>query len=193
MPDDRKHPMRDRSEVDWQAEVGRLAQVVYAVCNRFGLQQADVEEAFQDTWRIALDKPEVPADAGMPRWIAAIAAWCARDVRRRRRRELAASGDLARDVPDPDEPRPEDVVAAVEREAAVRAALATLPEEYRRVIEEHYLGTAPLTHDELARRLGQARGSVSRRLRKALDELRRRLREVDPWFGRDPDEGAPGD
>jgi RNA polymerase sigma-70 factor (ECF subfamily) len=55
----------------------------------------------------------------------------------------------------------------------VRAALAQLPDEQRRLIETGFFGG--VTHEEMARRLGIPLGTVKTRIRSGLRKLRAAL------------------
>jgi len=92
----------------------------------------------------------------------------------RGRRERHATADLSPLNPS-GEPDPADAAGRDETRARVRDAVARLPEEDRHLFElRHWAG---LSHQEIARRLGMARKSVARWLRRVTVELHRYLRE----------------
>jgi len=66
---------------------------------------------------------------------------------------------------------------ALDQEASrLRAALETLSDEQREVIEQAYLGD--LTHTEIRQRTGLPMGTIKSRIRLALERLRHELKEL---------------
>jgi len=60
----------------------------------------------------------------------------------------------------------------------LRAALAALNPEQRRMVEAAYMGD--LTHAEISDRTGLPLGTVKSRIRLALDRLRHELKDLRP-------------
>lgn len=146
----------------------RYAGRVKGYLMRTGTSAADADEIAQDVmvavWRHAARFD--PARAAASTWIFAIARNRRIDVARR-----------VRPVPDPDDPLlnpdPEPdafaVLNAAEREGALRAAVAGLGEEQRRVlVASFYEG---LSHAEIAAREGLPLGTVKSRIRLAFARL----------------------
>ncbi len=75
-------------------------------------------------------------------------------------------------------PAPDGLVVAAETQAQIRAALATMPEQERIVIELAY--GQELSQSEIAERLGWPLGTVKTRTRRALRALRIALGSLDP-------------
>ncbi len=67
-----------------------------------------------------------------------------------------------------------DIVNRNEEAARVRAALAELPAEQREAVELAFF--TALTHEEIAKRLGEPLGTVKARIRRGLLKLRDRMR-----------------
>jgi RNA polymerase sigma-70 factor, ECF subfamily len=119
-------------------------------------------------------------------WVLSITRNRALDALRRRRRwwrkaerwERARSDESGTEVPTPDPA--EASVPGWPVHQQVHAALASLPEEQRRVVLLAYF--EGLTHSEIARRTGQPLGTVKTRLRIAQGKLAETLRQVKDWF-----------
>jgi RNA polymerase sigma-70 factor (ECF subfamily) len=140
---------------------------------RLGLEAAQAEEVAQEVmvtvWRKAASFD--PRQAGVATWIFRIARNRRIDVFRREQR-----GGL-----DPDDPglqpapqdRPDQAHEAAGREARVRAAMAELPEDQRRLVREAFY--EDLSHGQIADKTGLPLGTVKSRLRAAFARLRLRL------------------
>ena len=91
------------------------------------------------------------------------------------RRKAANMLDFTDDLPDApaDAPDAADTLAAVEDAAAVRAAVAALPEVFREVVVFRYF--EDLTVPEIAQVLGVPEGSVKSRLNRAKQRIRNML------------------
>jgi len=119
-------------------------------------------------------------------WILSIARNRALDALRRRRRwwrkaarwEQATTAELGDPTPEP--PPHEAAVQGWPLHRQVHAALATLPEEQRRVVLLAYF--EGLTHSEIARRTGQPLGTVKTRLRIAQQKLAEALQDLKDWM-----------
>jgi RNA polymerase sigma-70 factor, ECF subfamily len=147
----------------------RFAPRVKAYLLRLGLDNATAEEQSQEVllivWRKAVQFD--PARASAAAWIFTIARNLRIDAARRAQR--------APPVPDPaDDPLPmpaaDAILAAEDRSARVRAALAALPAEQADVIRLAFFDDR--AHADIERVLGIPLGTVKSRLRLAMSRLR---------------------
>lgn len=147
-----------------------FAPRVKGLLRRGGSDDAKAEELAQETLLTVWRKAHLydPAKAAPATWIFCVARNIRIDaIRRERRPEVDVDDPLL--VADGD-PLPDASFEAGEREARVRAALATLPPEQVRVLElSFYEGKA---HGEIALALGLPLGTVKSRLRLAFGRLR---------------------
>jgi RNA polymerase sigma-70 factor (ECF subfamily) len=149
----------------------RFASRAFGVARRVLRNDAEAEEVLQDTfvevWRSATRYD--PRRAAPERWILTMARTRAID----RLRQNGARGRLADNLQV--QPRSEAAPAADEqmshrREAKrLRDALATLPVEQRRVLEQAY--DAGLSQSEIAEATGTPLGTVKTRTRMAMMKL----------------------
>lgn len=149
----------------------RYSRAVYAVVRRMvgdpGRSEDVVQEAFASVWRAARGyRRERGSGAG---WMFAISRNAAADALRARR--PVAVGDL----PDQADPGlgPEERTAAGLEAFKVHAAVDSLPEREREVIELAYF--SGLSQSEVAERLSLPLGTVKTRTRSGLARLAERL------------------
>jgi RNA polymerase sigma-70 factor (ECF subfamily) len=142
------------------------------ITNDAALAQDAVQEAFVGVWRNSARYAE--GRASVRTWMLSIAHHRAIDIVRRRRPASPLpeieDGSAALTVPDvwPEVARASDA-------AAVRTAMATLPQAQRTAIELAYF--SGLTQTEIAAREDVPLGTVKSRVRLALAALRRELEE----------------
>ncbi len=141
-----------------------------------------VSDVFVQLWR-HIDQHDAGRGPLVP-WILSIARNRALDALRRRRRWWSKSARLeqahAVDVGAVPPAAPHEAAVPgwpVHRE--VHAALATLSEEQRRVVQLSYF--EGLSHREIAQRLHQPLGTVKTRLRTAHQRLTESLRHLKDW------------
>jgi RNA polymerase sigma-70 factor (ECF subfamily) len=151
----------------------RHAAVAYALARRIMGTPAAAEEvtqeAFLSAWRAAARYD--PARASVRTWLLGIVHHRAIDaLRRRDRRERGEVGDERIAEQLASERRTEEEVAEREEADSVRALLAALPAEQRRVIELAYF--RGYTQTEIAELIDAPLGTVKGRMRLALEKLR---------------------
>lgn len=125
-----------------------------------------VQEVFLEVWKRAATFDV--ARGTISSWVASIARSRAIDRLRSRGTADRTAAQLATEPP-PAAPSPlEDVEQRIWRDK-VGAALTTLPEDQRAVLEQAYF--EGLTQREIAERTGQPLGTVKTRVRLALEKL----------------------
>jgi RNA polymerase sigma factor (sigma-70 family) len=158
----------------WVALVERYAPLIWSICRRHGLGDADAEDAGQNVWL------KLVGQLGSIREPAALPGWLATTTRRECVRILRAAPGL-RDtgylqdvgtVPDHDAEAADQLLLKAERHMALRQALADLPPCCQQLITL-LTSDPPLTYAEISVRLGIAVGSIGPSRSRCLDKLRR--------------------
>jgi RNA polymerase sigma factor (sigma-70 family) len=163
--------LNDGAEDDFAELVRRHGPLVWGVCRRALPDAADAEDAFQATFLVLLRRGrKLTGYPTIGPWLHKVAAWTARNVRRRNARRLARQSAL-----------PEHIAApATDRDLPldIDAALLTLPEKFRSpIVLCHLLG---LSRADAAERLGCAEGTLSAWLSRGLARLRAKFGGLDP-------------
>jgi RNA polymerase sigma factor (sigma-70 family) len=156
----------------YEALVRANEEIAFRVAYVITRNAADAEDAAQEgflkAWR-ALGR--FRADAPFRPWLLQIVANEARNRRRSagRRAQLALRAERAAGSGGA-APSPEDAVLAGDERRRLLAALDTLPDDARLVLECRYL--LGLSEEETAAALGVRRGTVKSRTARALDRLK---------------------
>lgn len=156
-------------EVIFDRHAAVAFSLAYRICGRQAIAEDIVQESFLSLWRSGA---RYEATRGSVR------SWILGTVHNRAidsfRKERATS---SRDVGDEGlaerMPAPQRTEAEIERRddaRLLRAALVTLPEEQRRVIELAYFGG--FSHTQIAELLGLPAGTVKGRMRLGLTKMR---------------------
>lgn len=144
---------------------------------RLGSDAATAEEVVQDVmltvWRKA-DRFD-PVKATAYTWIFVIARNRRIDMLRRERATVVYGVEFP-EAPDEETPLASDAMAASQRDASVRDAMADLSPEQQEVVRRAFFEEEP--HTVIAAALDLPLGTVKSRLRLAFKKLRDRLEDV---------------
>lgn len=155
----------------------RYLRPVHAVAASFLPEQADVEDAAQETFMRALDGiRNFDPDRPFAPWLYQIARNVARNHLRRRARYGVPESDLTEtEIPDPG-PSPATGAELSELRAQLEAAIRELPEQRRTAFRLADVDGYP--PKEVARIMGLTAGGVRAHLHHARRDLRARLTET---------------
>jgi len=148
-----------------------FAPRIKAFLMKSGASAALAEECAQDVMATLWQKAGQfdPARASVATWIFTIARNRRIDALRRSRRPEPEALDWGPDT----EPDQAEVYEVAQENQRLGAALATLPDKQRALIERAYYGD--LTHSEIALETGLPLGTIKSRIRLALDRLRHQM------------------
>ena len=157
------------ADAAFAALVQRHGPMVWGVCRRALDDPHAAADAFQATFLVLVRKAgSIRVDDSLGRWLYGVSRRVAirarRTAARRASRETAGVEALAAPDPAPDH---SEWLAELDRE------IARLPERYRAAVVLCDLGGT--THEEAARQLGCAVGTVGSRLSRGRERLRERL------------------
>jgi len=163
----------------FEALFDHFAPRVKAYLRRSGMSDAQADELAQETllkvWRKASQFER--SSGGASTWIYTIARNLRIDAARRERRGGAyETQDIDAEFRVDESPNPEARAATGQTETRVRAAIAALSLEQRRVLELSFY--QDLAHGEIAKSLCLPLGTVKSRLRLAMGRLRGLLGEL---------------
>lgn len=140
---------------------------------RLGTEPARAEEIAQEVMVILWRKAALfdPAKSSLPTWLYRIARNRRIDMARRGRFDAVEFDEAVHDVVD--DADVEGRFDAQQREEAVRAAMASLPEEQLSLVRLAFFDG--LSHSQISERTGLPLGTVKSRIRLAFTRLRRAL------------------
>jgi RNA polymerase sigma factor (sigma-70 family) len=158
----------------WDALVERYAPLIWSICRRHRLTDADAADVSQNVWLHLLDHLDsLRYPLALPAWLATTTRReCGRVLRAARGPLAAGCGLDAQSLPDEQAPDADQELLAAERHAALREALGDLPADCQRLIAL-LIADPPLPYAEISARLGIPVGSIGPTRRRCLDKLRR--------------------
>lgn len=165
--------IRDRQcQNSFAAIFQHFAPRVKAYLIKTGSQADMAEEVTQDVMATLWRKAHMfdPAKASVATWIFTIARNRRIDFVRRNRRPEPEDLPWGPEA----EPEQEDVMVLQQETERLGAALKTLPDKQRKLVERAYFGD--LSHSQIAEETGLPLGTIKSRIRLALDRLRREMR-----------------
>jgi len=165
---------RHGDERAWRALVERYASLIWSICRRYRLSEADTEDVGQSVWLLLVDQLDRIRDP------AALPGWLATTTRRKCAQVAsAAQGPLvpqyvldAEILPDERAETVEQILLIAERHAVLREAFADLPSFGQRLIAM-LIADPPLPYAEISARLGIPVGSIGPTRARYLERLRR--------------------
>ena len=159
-------------EQAWDALVERYTPLVWSICRRHRLGDADADDVGQSVWlqlTAQLDKVRDPA--ALPGWLATTTRReCVRVVEAARRSQ--ASGYVLESIPDEQMGMAEHELLVAERHAALREAFTRLPPCCQWLIAL-LIEDPPVPYAQISARLGIPAGSIGPSRGRCLEKLRR--------------------
>jgi RNA polymerase sigma factor (sigma-70 family) len=158
----------------WDALVERYTPLIWSICRRHRLNDADADDVGQSVWLALVDQLDRVRDpAALPGWLATtVRRECLRVLRATRGPLAAGPGLDAEILPDERAETAEQELLAAERHAALREAFRTLPPGGQQLIAM-LIQDPPVPYAEISVRLGIPVGSIGPNRSRCLDKLRR--------------------
>jgi len=157
----------------WDALVERYAPLIWSICRRYRLGNADAEDVNQSVWLILVDQlAALREPAALPGWLATTTQReCGRVLRAAHRTQ--PGGQMLEDsIPDALAATVEEELLKAERHAALREAFACLSPSRQQLIAI-LIEDPPVSYTEISARLGIPVGSIGPTRRRCLDQIRR--------------------
>ena len=161
----------------WAALIDKYKNLIYSIPVKHGLHQ-EAGDIFQSVCLDLLSElPRLREPKAIAKWLIQTCYHKCLASRRRSERhvELGEEDDATQPAA---APVPEEMLAEVQREQAVRDALSSLPERCERMVRMLFYQDPPLPYDEVARQLGIATGSVGFIRGRCLTRLRKQLSKM---------------
>jgi len=167
----------DRDAWDWIVE--RYAPLVYATCQRYRLPAHEVEDVGQRVWLLLLEQiGNLREPAALPGWLATTTSReCLRALRAAQRSQ-PLPGWSAHDAMD--DATVDAKILAVQRDAALHAAMAGLPKRCRQLLAM-LVSDPPRSYAEISAELGIPIGSIGPQRSRCLERLRRSIAVTARW------------
>lgn len=153
----------------WDGIVRRYADLIWAICRRFGLAGGDADDVAAAVWlRLVERLGTIREPAALPGWIATTARRECLQARRSAARTLPL--ELER-YPAGTDPVSDEWLLAEERRHALRVAFAELPERCRRLLALLFR-EPPMPYVEIGETLQMKVPSIGPTRMRCLDRLR---------------------
>jgi RNA polymerase sigma factor (sigma-70 family) len=165
---------RNGDQRAWDALVERYAPLVWSICRRYQLGDADAEDVSQNVWLRLVDQLSSLRDpAAIPGWLATTTQReCGRAVRAARSPRAAALVPEVENIPGVEIGMAEQELLIAERHAALREAFSHLPPCCRQLIAL-LIEDPPVPYAQISARLGIPVGGIGPSRGRCLDRLRR--------------------
>jgi RNA polymerase sigma factor (sigma-70 family) len=165
----------DGDEHAWHALVDRYKNLVRSISVKAGLSQDEASDAFQGVFvEVLRGLPKLREPKALTKWIIQISVAECRRARRDARLTAMDDGDFE-SIQDTSASPPAEMLVQVERENAVREAVASLPSRCQNLIRMLFFEGKPRSYAETAASLGLAPGSIGFIRERCLDKLRKAL------------------
>ena len=164
---------RNRDKQAWDDLVERYAPLIWSICRRHQLGDADADIVGQNVWLLLVNQlGKIRDPAALPGWLATTTRReCTRILNKAQARQAARHEPDAENIPDGRAETIEQGLLAAERHAALRQAFTHLPPRDQQLIAL-LIEDPPVPYAEISTRLGIAVGSIGPNRRRCLDKLR---------------------
>jgi RNA polymerase sigma factor (sigma-70 family) len=158
----------------WDELVERFIPLIWSICSKYRLGDADVENVGQNVWLQLMNHlGKIRDPVALPGWLATVTRReCFRVMGATQRSSAAGYVIGAELIANEQSGTAEQDLLAAERHATMREAFATLPLSGQRLIAL-LLEDPPMSYAEISSRLGIPVGSIEPTRRRCLDKLRR--------------------
>jgi len=161
----------------WAAVMGKYKRLIYSIPIKFGARPEDAAEIFQAVCAdLVAELPRLRRHEALKPWLMRVTRHKTLHWKTRVRREsLWAQADDATDALAMADGAGAKLLEDVQREQALREAVASLPPRCREMVRLLFFEQPPLPYTEVARRLGLATGSIGFIRGRCLKKLRSQL------------------
>jgi RNA polymerase sigma factor (sigma-70 family) len=164
---------RNGDQQAWNALVDRYAPLIWSICRRYQLNDADAEDVGQFVWLRLVDQLDNLRDpAALPGWLVTTTRRECFRVQRATCSPSAGGQVLDENIPDEQAVAADHELLVAERNAALREAFAHLSPANQQLLAL-LMADPPVPYAEISARLGISVGSIGPKRGRCLDRLRR--------------------
>ena len=158
----------------WDALVERFSPLIWSICRKHRLSDADAEDVGQNVWLQLMGQlGKIRDPAALPGWLVTVTRReCLRVMGAKQRPPMAGHVIDAEIIADGQSEAAEQKLLATERHDALREAFAALPPSGRQLIAL-LLEDPPVSYAEISARLSIPVGSIGPTRRRCVNKLRR--------------------
>ncbi len=158
----------------WEALLAKYQRLIYSIPIKYGMSPADAGDVFQQVCIQLLAKLETLRDPrSLPAWLIRITSHECFHLARREQRFQPVDEQYA--PPATDSELPDRLLRELEQEQLVREAVAQLPARCRELVRMLFFETPSIPYEDVAQRLGLAKGSIGFIRMRCLKKLRQQL------------------
>ena len=165
----------DGDQAAWNELVDRYAPLVWSICNRYRLDRSDIDDVFQNTWLLLVEHiRRLREPAALPGWLATTTQReCLHHLRaaHKKHEQAGAVADQPEAAPGHSGTLVEEEILSAERNAALRAAFAQLPEQCQQLLGM-LVSDPPFSYAEIGAALEMKVGSIGPSRARCLERLR---------------------
>jgi RNA polymerase sigma factor (sigma-70 family) len=166
------------NELAWATLIAKYKNLIYSIPLKYGAPPQDAADIFQSVClELFAELPRLRNPDALRRWIINVTAHQAyhwkKKVRRRNEHDLMEIDEEQLSA-DP----PADMLEDIEREQMLREAVASLPTRCQEIVRLLFYQPEPISYNDLAAKLGLARGSIGFIRGRCLDRLERALNHL---------------
>jgi RNA polymerase sigma factor (sigma-70 family) len=166
------------NEQAWAALIAKYKNLIYSIPLKYGAGPQDAADIFQSVCiELFSELPRLRKSEALRSWLMTVTAH--QSFRWKQRAQRRAEDELT-EVEEAQLPVdvPPDLIETVEREQILREAVARLPPRCQEIIRLLFYEAEPVPYQDLAVRLGLARGSIGFIRGRCLKRLERLLGEA---------------
>ncbi len=162
----------------WNALIDKYRNLIFSIPCKKQFSPEDAAEIFQEVCvRLLWALPHIRQPRTLAAWLIRVTSNECVQWRRKQSRRRNLPAEEERFYAGPGSDLTESVVGDLEREQMLREAIASLANRCRELVEMLFFTIPPVPYEQVAKRLGLAKGSIGFIRGRCLKRLRRLLNE----------------
>jgi RNA polymerase sigma factor (sigma-70 family) len=160
----------------WSALIDKYKNLIFSIPVKYGFPPDEADEIFQDVCStLVVELPRLRNPQALAAWlIQTTSRRCFQFKRERQRYVLTDPKEFSSGQVDD---IPENIVREIERAQILRSAVAELAPRCQEMVHLLFFQEPPLPYEDVARKIGVAKGSIGFLRMRCLERLRKALEE----------------